>query len=161
VSCDGNAGVEHEAPTRTSSSDVKVTDYVNTSNSDQQFSEGASLPSNGIDYSDLERPETPSFTNKSTLSLPARPMKAEGPTEFRHPAAIEEQRIIWLPQDPLRLVQEIEQELASRHILSSTEGAKMNEQGSVNVTSASPEEVRRAPVRRGLHHTSATGTRLE
>jgi hypothetical protein len=73
-------------------------------------------------------------------------MKAGCPTEFSHPAAIEEQRIIWLPKDPLGLVHEIEQELTSQHILYSTEGAEMDSQGKVSVTSASPEEVQRAPM---------------
>jgi hypothetical protein len=151
VSRGGNAGVEQEAPTRTSSSDVKVTSYVSAlaSDSDQQLNEMASLLSDCIDDSDPERTATPSFTNKSCLSSPslsARPITPEVPTEFGHPAATEEQRIIWLPKDPLGLVQEIERELTSQHILYSTEGAEMNTKGSVDVTSASPEEVRRGPM---------------
>jgi hypothetical protein len=151
VSRGGNAGVEQEAPTRTSSSDVKVTSYVSAlaSDSDQQLNEMASLLSDCIDDSDPERIATPSFTNKSCLSSPslsARPITPEVPTEFGHPAATEEQRIIWLPKDPLGLVQEIERELTSQHILYSTEGAEMNTKGSVDVTSASPEEVRRGPM---------------
>ena len=72
-------------------------------------------------------------------------MRAERATDFNQPAAIQGQRLVWLPEDPLGLVQEIEQELTSRNILCSTEGAEMNSQGKVNVTSA-PEEVRRAPM---------------
>jgi hypothetical protein len=70
--------------------------------------------------------------------------EAEGPTDFSHPAAVEEQRIIWLPKDPLGLVREIEQDLASQDILYSTGGAEMNGKGHVNVTLAPPEEARRA-----------------
>ena len=72
-------------------------------------------------------------------------MRAEHATEFNQPAAVEGQRVVWLPKDPLGLIHEIEQELASWHILCSTEGAEMDSQGKVNVTSA-PEEVRCVPM---------------
>jgi hypothetical protein len=75
-------------------------------------------------------------------------MKAECPTEFYHPATTEDQRIIWLPKDPLGLVRDIEQELTSQHVLYSSEGAEMDSHGNVNVTFAPPEEVRRAPLPR-------------
>ena len=75
-------------------------------------------------------------------------MKAESPSEFSHPAATEEQRIIWLPKDPLGLVHVLEQELASHNILYSSDGAKMDSQGKVTVTFASPEDARRAPIPR-------------
>ena len=134
-----------------SSFDVHVTSQLNASSSDsdqQQTNESASLLPDGITYSDLERTEAPSFENESCASSPspsARPLRAERATDFNQPAAIQGQRVVWLPEDPLGLVQEIEQELTSRNILCSTEGAEMNSQGKVNVTSA-PEEVRRSPM---------------
>lgn len=136
---------------RTSRSDVEVTDHVNTSASDsnEQFNIRAPPLPYGTDDSDLECTAAPSFTNGSRASSPplsARPTKAACPAEFSHPAAIEEQRFIWLPNDPLGLVHEIEQELTSQHILYSTEGAEIDSQGNVNVSLASPEEVRRAPM---------------
>ncbi len=73
-------------------------------------------------------------------------MEAEGPTDFSHPAAVEEQRMVWLPKDTLGLIHEIEQDLASQEILYSTEGAEMDSKGQVNVTMAPPEELRRAPM---------------
>ena len=75
-------------------------------------------------------------------------MKVECPTEFNHPAAVEEQRIIWLPKDHLGLVHVLEQELTSHNILYSLDGAEMDNQGKVTVTFASPEDVRRAPIPR-------------
>ena len=75
-------------------------------------------------------------------------MKAECLPEFSHPAAIEEQRIIWLPKDPLGLVHVLEQELASHSIPYSSDGAEMDNQGKITVTSASPEDARRAPIPR-------------
>ena len=140
-----------DAPQPTRGFDVDVTDRLNASASDfdqQKPNEAASLLPDGITYSDLERTEAPSFKNESRASAPspsARPMRAECATEFNQPAAVEGQRVVWSPKDPLGLVQEIEQELASWSILCSTEGAEMDSQGKVNVTSA-PEEIRRAPM---------------
>ena len=45
-----------------------------------------------------------------------------------------EQRLIWLPEDPLGLVKEIERDLDSQDILHTTEGAKMGADGAVDVT---------------------------
>jgi hypothetical protein len=61
------------------------------------------------------------------------PLKEEGATDFRHPATVEEQRVIWLPNDPLGLVKEIKQDLDTHDILHSTECAEMNAKGSVDV----------------------------
>ena len=139
------------APQPTRGFDVDVTDRLNAPASDsdeQKFNEAASLLSDSITYCALEHTEAPSFKSESRTSSPspsARPMKAECATEFNQPAAVEGQRVVWLPKDPLGLVQEIEQELASWHILCSTEGAEMDSQGKFKVTSA-PEEVRRAPM---------------
>ena len=151
----GNAGVEQEkhltagAPQPTRGFDVDFTDRLNASDSNQQQTdEAASLLSDSITYCDIERTEAPSFKSEARASSPspsARPIRAERATEFNQPAAIEGQRVVWLPKDPLGLVQEIEQELASWHILCSTEGAEMDSQGKFKVTSA-PEEVRRAPM---------------
>ena len=141
------------AQLQTSSPDVEVTDPVkaSASDSDQQLNEGAPLLPDDITDSDLKHTAAHSFANESRVSSPspsARPMNAECPTEFSHPAAVEEQRIIWLPKDPLGLVHDLEQELASHNILYSSDGAEMDSQGNVVVTSASPEDVRRAPIPR-------------
>jgi hypothetical protein len=61
-------------------------------------------------------------------------VKGEGAADFRHPATVEEQRVIWLPKDPLGLVKEIERDLDSHDILHSTECAKMDAKGGVDVT---------------------------
>ena len=152
MSLGGNAGVEpgtsaagdkDAAQLRTSSSDVNVT----ASDSNKQLNEGA--PPLTI-HSIIERSETPSFTKELLVSSPTStgPMNAEFPTEFSHPAAVEEQRVIWLPKDPHGLVQDLEQKLASHDILYSSRGAKMDSQGKVTVTYASPEDVRRSSILR-------------
>ena len=145
----GKTEVEQEAPpnadatqTLPSTSDVKVTDYANASTSgpDQRLSEAAPLPHPGDDD---DKADTSSFTDESSAPPCARPSEAEGPTDFSHPDAVEAQRMIWLPRDHLGLVQEIEQDLASRDILYSTEGTEMNDKGHVEVSLAPPEEARR------------------
>ena len=126
----------------TPSSDANTTA---ASDSYKQLNEGAPpLPTDSI----IEHPEALSFTNELRASSSARLMKAESPPEFSHPAAVEEQRIIWLPKDPLGLVHVLEQELASHNILYSSDDAEMDGQGKVNVTFASPEDVRRSPIPR-------------
>ncbi|KAI9458605.1 hypothetical protein BJY52DRAFT_413691 [Lactarius psammicola] len=129
----------------------KATDYGNSSasGSNQQPNEVASSRPGGAEDNAVKRAETPSFTDESRASSPspsARPMEAEGPTDFSHPAAVEEQRMVWLPKDPLGLIHEIEQDLASQEILYSTEGAEMDSKGHVSVSMAPPEELRRAPM---------------
>ena len=48
-----------------------------------------------------------------------------------HPAAVEEQRIIRLPRDPLGLVHEIERDLKGHDILCSSADAEMDNRGHV------------------------------
>ena len=124
-----------------SSSDVKVVDYGHAAGPNREPDEVASSHPHGADDKDEERMETSSFTDESHTSAPPskRPMEDEGPTDFSHPAAVEKQRIIWLPTDPLGLIREIEEDLASQDILYSTEGAEMNSKGRVDVTLAPPE----------------------
>ena len=54
---------------------------------------------------------------------------------------MEEQRIIWLTEDRLGLIDEITQDLAVWDILHSTDGAEMDDKGHVDVTMAPPEDV--------------------
>ena len=66
-------------------------------------------------------------------------MKKEEHADFRHPSTADEQRIIWLPKDPLGLVHEVERDLKSHGISTSSEGAEMNDKGDVDVTLVAPE----------------------
>jgi len=76
----------------------------------------------------------------SAQSPLARLMNKEEHADFRHPAAAEDQRIIWLPKDPLGLVHEIERDLESHDILHSSEGAEMDDKGKVDVTLVALED---------------------
>lgn len=128
--------------------DVKAVDFANTSasGSSQRPGEGESPDSGVADSHSLERAPSPIFTNESRSSSPspsAKSVEDEGPTDFSHPAAVEEQRIIWLPKDRLGLIDEIMQDLAVWDILHSTDGAEMDDKGHVDVTMAPPEDVQR------------------
>ena len=161
VSHGGTVRVEKRSSTtadapqpRTSNSDVDVIDYIDASGShpNQQLNDVASPhPYSGNDC-DIERPRTPLFTNKSRTPSPSPSARPEGLTDFSQPAAVEEERIIWLPKDPLGLIHEIGRELTSYGIPYSAEGAEIDSRGCINVTTASPEEIRRD---RGDSETSA------
>ncbi len=139
-------GASQSAPLH--SDDVVARDYANASASGSHRHSGEDGPP-GPDDTDASLPKrvpSPTFTNESRSSSPSpsvKPVENEGPTDFSQPGAVEEQRIIWLPKDRLGLVREIEQDLNSRGVLYSTEGAEMDSQGRVNVTMAPPEEVQR------------------
>ena len=64
--------------------------------------------------------------------------KNDGPEDFTHPAAIEPQRVIWLPRDPLGLAEAEERELKSQGIEVSTENAVMDEKGHVELKGPPP-----------------------
>jgi calcium permeable stress-gated cation channel len=125
-----------DAPNRQppSSGDAKGIDYAD------MFASASGQPAD-----DAHDKPTKDETPLSSPSLPAKVIKTEGSSDFRHPATAEDQRIIWLPKDQLGLVNEIEQDLESHDILSSAEGAEMNEKGHVEVTMAAPEDVQHDP----------------
>lgn len=128
--------------------DIKAIDFANASasGSSQRPGEGVPPDSEVADTHSLERAPSPGFSNESRSSSPspsAKSVEAEGPTDFSHPAAVEEQRIVWLPKDRLGLIDEITQDLAVWDVLHSTEGAEMDEKGHVNVSMAPPEDVQR------------------
>ena len=113
---------------------VRGTDYANVSTpaSYQPVNEREPLLPDDAIGSQLKR-----VTDKPPASPPsllAKLLQGDGPVDFRHPATVEEQRVIWLLKDPLGLVKEIEQDLDSRDILHSTDGAEIDEKGQVDVT---------------------------
>lgn len=125
-----------------------MVDFANAaaSGSSQRPGEGESPDSGVDDTHSLERAPSPGFSNESRSSSPspsAKSVEDEGPTDFSHPAAVEEQRIIWLPKDRLGLIDEIMQDLTVWDILHSTDGAEMSDEGRVDVTMAPPEDVQR------------------
>ncbi|KDN34824.1 hypothetical protein RSAG8_12122, partial [Rhizoctonia solani AG-8 WAC10335] len=62
----------------------------------------------------------------------------EGPEDFTHPAAIEPQRVVWLPKDLLGVAEAEEKELKQQGIEVSTEHAVMDEKGHVELTGPPP-----------------------
>jgi len=144
-----------EAPTKVDapssavlSGDIKAVDFANASASGSSHRPGeGESPDSGAAYPHpLERAPSPNLSNESRSSSPspsAKSVEDEGPTDFSHPAAVEEQRIIWLPKDRLGLIDEIQQDLAVWDILHSTDGAEIDDKGHVDVTMAPPEDVQR------------------
>ena len=136
------------APSPVLSGDIKAVDFANASasGSSQRPGEGEPPDSGVADSHSLERAPSPIFSNESRSSSPspsAKSVENEGPTDFSHPAAVEEQRIVWLPKDRLGLIDEIIQDLAVWDVLHSTDGAEMDDKGHVDVTMAPPEDVQR------------------
>ena len=88
----------------------------------------------------------------ATSSLLAKLIRREGPlTSGIQLPAVEEQRIICLPKDPLGLVYEIERDLKARGILYSSADAEMDDKGHVYVKKVTPEDVQ-DPQRREAKH---------
>jgi calcium permeable stress-gated cation channel len=157
-SYNGGVGTEQEAPMTarlpqpvppSTSDDVNVIEHHNASASGT----GEEIPhARDTDIISQNHIASSSFTNESRTFNPSpfeKPTETQGPTDFTHPAAVEMQRIIWLPQDPLGFVHEIKREFDSRDILHSTEGAKMDTKGRVDVTMAPPEDAGHALNRMG------------
>lgn len=66
-----------------------------------------------------------------------------GPREFYHPASVEAQRVVWLPQDVLGIAEEEARAIREAGILVSLEHAVMDDKGHVDVSGAPPgNEVR-------------------
>jgi calcium permeable stress-gated cation channel len=139
----GGVGTEQEVPTTarppqpvppSTSDDVTATDHHNASVYASGI--GGEIPhARDADINTQNCKASPSFTNES---------ESQGSTYFTHPAAVEMQRIIWLPQDPLDFVHEIKRQFDSKDILHSTEGAEMDNKGHVDVIMAPPEDAGRA-----------------
>lgn len=79
-------------------------------------------------------------TNSQTANPPEiKPVDEDaGPKEFYHPASVEPQRIVWIPQDQLGIAAEEEQEIRDAGINVSTEGAAMDDKGHVDISGPPP-----------------------
>jgi len=64
----------------------------------------------------------------------------DGPRDFDHPAAVETQRIIWVPNDGLGLGRAEVEDMERRGIEGSFERAEMNGEGKVRITGPPPGE---------------------
>ncbi|KAI0296382.1 hypothetical protein BC826DRAFT_1174720 [Russula brevipes] len=95
--------------TSSHSEDVEVIEYANVPAraSRRAFRKDKDFP---------PLPDDADVVPVSSPSLPAKPIPSSGPTDFRHPATAEEQRVIWLPKDQLGLVHEIGRDLDSHDI---------------------------------------------
>ncbi|KAF9787955.1 DUF221-domain-containing protein [Thelephora terrestris] len=64
----------------------------------------------------------------------------EGPKDFDHPAAVETQRIVWVPNDVLGLGRAEIEDMERRGIEGSLERAEMDAQGKIRITGPPPGE---------------------
>lgn len=64
----------------------------------------------------------------------------DGPRDFDHPASVETQRIIWVPNDGLGLGRAEVEDMERRGIEGSFERAEMNGEGKVRITGPPPGE---------------------
>lgn len=60
--------------------------------------------------------------------------------EFAHPAAVEPQRVVWLPRDALGLCEREEREDRAHGIVITTQGARMDAKGHVDIDGPAPGE---------------------
>jgi hypothetical protein len=69
----------------------------------------------------------------------ADPDEDNGPTDFTHPAVANHRQTVWLPVDTLGLVHQEAAAIRALKIDVSTDGAKMNEKGHIDISSAPPD----------------------
>lgn len=62
----------------------------------------------------------------------------EGPKDFNHPASVETQRIVWVPDDQLGLGRAEVDDMRKRGIEGSLEHAEMDEAGKIRITGPPP-----------------------
>ncbi|KAI0052100.1 DUF221-domain-containing protein [Auriscalpium vulgare] len=110
---------------------------------------GKGSPKIEVDNKSVRRKASGSFTDTggSRSSSPSPSVKVpepEPPTDFSHPAAVDPQQAVWLPRDSLGIAQEIGRALSAEGIEYSTDGAELDGKGHVQVSTAPPDEIRRA-----------------
>ncbi|KDQ58423.1 hypothetical protein JAAARDRAFT_667498 [Jaapia argillacea MUCL 33604] len=97
---------------------------------------GVSFPGAGVEADKDASHPLPDIPRRGSSGL-----VDEGPKEFDHPAAVNPQRIVWLPVDDLGLGEAEAEVNRERGIEVSLDGAVMNEKGQVDVDSAPPDEL--------------------
>ncbi|EUC55080.1 RSN1-overexpression rescues sro7/sop1 in NaCl-like protein, putative [Rhizoctonia solani AG-3 Rhs1AP] len=87
---------------------------------------------------EMQARTAPRKTEKYGKNVAEEGKRNDGPEDFEHPAAVEPQRVVWLPKDPLGVAEAEERELKQQGIEVSTENAVMDEKGHVELTGAPP-----------------------
>ncbi|KAG9021395.1 hypothetical protein FS842_006618 [Serendipita sp. 407] len=96
------------------------------------------VPSPVPNTSHVQHNQGPGPTKDYGASVPVEGKRNEGPTDFNHPASVEPQRIIWIPEDPLGIGKIEADHLNSQGVEASTENATMSDNGKVDVQSHPP-----------------------
>ena len=69
---------------------------------------------------------------------------ADGYDEFAHPAAVEPQRVVWVPRDGLGLGEAEARAIGEMGIRVSLDDARMDEKGHVDISGPPPDETKEA-----------------
>lgn len=80
----------------------------------------------------------PIVDNAPGPSVAVEGKRNEGPTDFTHPAAVEPQRIVWLPDDQLGMAATEVADLRERGIEASTENATFTPKGHTEISGHPP-----------------------
>jgi len=67
-----------------------------------------------------------------------RDFTLDGPKDFNHPASVETQRAVWVPDDELGLGKAEVEDMATRGVEGSLEKAEMDEKGKIRITGPPP-----------------------
>ena len=97
--------------------------------------DGASVEHGGVTPVPLE---AKSKDNEAEEDEELHDFNVDGPKDFDHPAAVETQRVIWVPNDELGLGRSEVEDMERRGIEGSLEKAEMNEKGEVKITGPPP-----------------------
>jgi len=62
----------------------------------------------------------------------------DGPKDFNHPASVETQRVVWVPEDELGLGKAEVEDMAKRGVQGSLEKAEMDGKGKIKITGPPP-----------------------
>ncbi|KAG8826088.1 hypothetical protein FRC18_010140 [Serendipita sp. 400] len=96
------------------------------------------VPSPVPNTSHVQHNQGPGPSRDYGASVPVEGKRNEGPTDFNHPASVEPQRVIWIPEDPLGIGKIEADHLNSQGVEASTENATMGDNGKVDVQSHPP-----------------------
>jgi hypothetical protein len=90
------------------------------------------------DNSHIQHNQGPGPSMEYGDSVPVEGKRNEGPTDFNHPAGVEPQRIVWIPQDPLGISVREVQRLQEEGVEVSDENAILDKTGTVDITNHPP-----------------------
>lgn len=132
---DDFGGDEEASPVKESNGQqtIAVTAGKRLARPEDDITSGKPLPPSSSVLAEVQHNQGPGPSADYGASVPVEGKRNEGPTDFNHPASVEPQRIVWLPQDPLGLGDIEARELNAKGVEASTENATMDPKGTVDI----------------------------